>query len=261
MKTDLHSHSTWSQDGKASPEQMILAAIERQINVLAITDHADFVPGDSIFAPDAYLEGLHSLADRHSGITLVCGVELGIQAERAEQCRAFTASRSFDFVIGSMHRAAELDFYYGVFYKYHTDVEDCWRIYLEEAIKAVKAVQDFDVLGHIDIIRRYGLTRGTTLPDRLLPLLDELFTWLIKHNKGIEINTSGIRYGLESFHPYPELLKRYHHLGGQIVTIGSDSHSSSTLGENFTEAVELLKFCGFDRLTWYKNRQPHFADV
>ena len=240
---------------------MLLAAEERNIDMLAITDHADFVPGDSIFDPDAYLKELHSLADRHKRVKLACGVELGIQAERADLCRAFTAGRNFDFVIGSMHRAAELDFYYGEFYKYHTDVEDCWRIYLEEAIRAVKAVQDFDVLGHIDIIRRYGLTRATTLPDRLMPLLDELFVWLIEQNKGIEINTSAIRYGLETFHPYPELLQRYRQLGGEIVTIGSDSHSSSTLGENFSQAVELLKYCGFKRLTWYKNRQPHFADV
>lgn len=35
---DLHSHTTAS-DGELSPEELIDRAIERQINVLAITDH------------------------------------------------------------------------------------------------------------------------------------------------------------------------------------------------------------------------------
>lgn len=35
---DLHSHTTAS-DGELSPEELVDRAIERQINVLAITDH------------------------------------------------------------------------------------------------------------------------------------------------------------------------------------------------------------------------------
>ncbi|MDD3148583.1 MAG: histidinol-phosphatase HisJ family protein [Candidatus Riflebacteria bacterium] len=261
MITDSHCHSTWSQDGKASPEQMLAAAAERQIDILAITDHADFMPGDSIFAPERYLENLHSIAASSRKVKLICGVELGIQAEHADLCRAFVAGHNFDFIIASMHRARELDFYYGEFYKHHGDANECWKIYLEESLKAVRAFEDFDVFGHLDLIRRYGLTRGTKIPAQLGSELDELLSWLIEHNKGIEINTSGIRYGLESFHPYLEILQRYCQMGGQIVTIGSDSHNIETLGENFLPAVEMLKSCGIQRVAWYKNRQPHFADL
>ena len=261
IKTDCHNHSNYSQDCRETPEQLVEAALTRGIDVMAITDHADFAQGDSIFDPDVYLTHLHALSGKINGMTLLCGVELGIQAEHAELCRRFVAGRSFDFVIASMHRARELDFYYGEFYKQHSNIEECWKIYLEESLRAIQAFSDFDVFGHIDIIRRYSLTRGTLIPGTLQPQLDALLSWLIEHDKGIEINTSGIRYGLDSFHPHISILRRFRELGGQIVTIGSDSHGSATIGQDFTGAVELLRSCGFQRLAWFKNRQPHFADL
>lgn len=261
IKTDFHCHSNYSQDCRETPEQLLSAAEQKQIDILTITDHADFVPGDSIFDPATYLTNLRQLASTNTKVRLMAGVELGIQAAHAERCRSFIAGHNFDFIIASMHRALELDFYYGEFYEQHKNVHECWQIYLEESLKAVKAFSDFDIFGHLDIIRRYNLTRGTLIPDELQPALDELLIWLIEHHKGIEINTSGKRYGLESFHPHPVILKRYRQLGGEIVTIGSDSHGSANLGEGFNEAVELLKACGFKRLAWFSQRELHFADL
>lgn len=261
MKIDCHSHSNYSQDCRETPEQLLAAAEQKQIDILAITDHADFVPGDSIFDPAVYLKHLRRLATGNARVKLLVGVELGIQAEHADRCRNFIAGHQFDFVIASLHRARELDFYYGEFYREHTSVHECWQIYLEEALKAVKAFSDFDIVGHIDIIRRYSLTKLTLIPDDLLPLLDELLIWLIDNRKGIEINTSGKRYGLDSFHPYPAILRRYRQLGGEIVTIGSDSHGSASLGEGFAEAVDLLKECGFDRLAWFSGRCLQFTSL
>ena len=240
---------------------MAAAAATQQIDVLAITDHADFAAGDSCFDPKTYLEHLHRVKATCKQLQLICGVELGIQAEHAELCRKFMRGHDFDFVIGSMHRACELDFYCGEFYQKHTNIDDCWQVYLQEALRAVKAYNDFDVFGHLDIIRRYNITKHTLIPEKLLPLLDELLLWLINNGKGIEINTSGLRYGLDSVHPNTALLKRYRQLGGTIVTIGSDSHASTTIGQNFALAVELLKTTGFTKLTWFEKRQPHFADL
>lgn len=261
MKTDYHCHSNYSQDCRETPEQLIAAAETLQLDILAITDHADFAAGDSCFEPDSYLRHLKSLAAASHRVQVICGVELGIQAEHAELCRSFTAGREFDFIIGSMHRALELDFYAGEFYQRFTTISECWRVYLEESLKAVRAFSDFDVFGHIDIIRRYNITRQTMIPDESKPQLDQLLEWLIANGKGIEINTSGFRYGLDSVHPHTALLKRYRELGGEIVTIGSDSHSTSTIAQNFDHATDLLKSTGFTHFTWYKNRQPHFAEL
>ena len=67
MKFDLHSHTTLS-DGALTPAELILRAIEKGVDVLAVTDH------DSI---DAYQE----LPATHDSIRLIAGIEFSTQWE------------------------------------------------------------------------------------------------------------------------------------------------------------------------------------
>ena len=67
MIFDLHSHTTFS-DGVLTPQELILRAVEKQVDVLSITDH------DTI---DAYKQ-MPVCTDR---IKLVAGIELSTQWE------------------------------------------------------------------------------------------------------------------------------------------------------------------------------------
>ena len=66
MKYDLHSHTLYS-DGSLSPADLIDRAIEKNVNVLAITDH------DTI---DALAESHAYIADNNLPLTLINGVEI-----------------------------------------------------------------------------------------------------------------------------------------------------------------------------------------
>ena len=61
MNVDLHCHSTAS-DGSLTPAELVKLAIEREVDLLSITDH------DTL---NAYHHGLDSLP-----IKLVAGIEL-----------------------------------------------------------------------------------------------------------------------------------------------------------------------------------------
>lgn len=260
MITDLHTHSTYSIDSRATPEQIIHEARSRGINILAITDHADFAEGDSCFDPAQYIPAINRLKENSEELTLLCGVELGIQAEHADACRKFLAGHKFDFIIGSMHRACEMDLYNGEFYQ-GRDLKDCWQTYLQESLKAFELCSDFDVMGHPDIIRRYHLTRNSKMPEECCDQLDEMLKWLVNNGKGLELNTSGLRYGLDSMHPSDRFLSRFRELGGEIITIGSDSHKTETLAADFDLAKNILKNNGFKFHAWFKNRTAHFAEL
>ena len=67
MKFDLHCHSHFS-DGMLSPEMLILRAKEREVDVLALTDH-DTIAG--LF--------LAQKAADECGITLINGIEFSSQ--------------------------------------------------------------------------------------------------------------------------------------------------------------------------------------
>ena len=59
------------------------------------------------------------------------------------------------------------------------------------------------------------------------------------------------------------ILELYHSLGGNIITYGSDSHSTVRTGDFFGETMEMLKQVGFDYVYTFKNRKAkaHEIDV
>ena len=97
--------------------------------------------------------------------------------------------------------------------------------------------------------------------DEFQEILDEILIQLIKKDKGIEINTSGIRYGLGMPHPNKEIIKRYKQLGGKIITMGSDAHKINDLGADFDVAGSILMDAGFQEISVFHNRTPDFVKI
>jgi histidinol-phosphatase (PHP family) len=52
-----------------------------------------------------------------------------------------------------------------------------------------------------------------------------------------------------------EVLKRYRELGGEIISLGSDSHSPEKVAEDFEHHAELLRSLGFRWTSHYEKRQ------
>ncbi len=93
----------------------------------------------------------------------------------------------------------------------------------------IRIIRDFDVLGHMDYIVRYGRHQAKEYNwKNCSDLIDEILRWLIEHGKGIEMNMAGFKYGLGFCHPYPEIIRRYRELGGEIITVDSDAHGRIT---------------------------------
>ena len=83
----------------------------------------------------------------------------------------------------------------------------------------------------------------------------------LEKDKGLEINTSGIRYGLGNPHPNIEILNRFKELGGKIITIGSDAHKTDDLGKDFDMAYNILEKVGFNKIAIFHNRIPEFINI
>ena len=92
-------------------------------------------------------------------------------------------------------------------------------------------------------------------------ILDEILNELIRKDKGIEINSSGIGYGLGSPHPNIEILSRYKELGGKIITMGSDAHKSKELVRDFNILFDILEQVGFNEITVFHQRVPNFIKI
>ena len=79
--------------------------------------------------------------------------------------------------------------------------------------------------------------------------------------KGLELNISGFRQEPHEGYPGTSILMLYHRLGGDIITVGSDSHARHDVGADFDLALQCLKQCGFHYITSYTRRTPSFIPI
>lgn len=265
IKSDFHIHSNFSSDCETPMEDMINQAIKLGLKTLCFTDHMDYDYPEEyeysfVFDIDKYLDKLELMNEKyHSQIEILRGIELGLQNHVIDSMTNLINSHSFDFIIGSIHLVDKMDPYYPHYWEEKTEEEGILRCF--HTIKeACEIYQGFHVCGHIDYIVRYAPSSKVKYHEYdyhyYQDVIDEILKTLIKHEKGIEINTSGYKYGLGHPHPKTEVLKRYKELGGEIITIGSDAHKPEHLAYNFQHAGELLKSLGYDYHTVFKKGKP-----
>ena len=72
----------------------------------------------------------------------------------------------------------------------------------------------------------------------------------------MEMNTSGVdRCG--DFLPYEAIFRRFKELGGEIVTVGSDAHTASRVGQYADRACGILGDI-FGYVCTFEDRKPIF---
>ena len=113
---------------------------------------------------------------------------------------------------------------------------------------------DFDVLGHLDIVQRYAFEAGGVYNfEDYKDYIYDILKIIISRGKGIEVNTSGLSNNL--LFPKLEILHMYKDLKGEILTVGSDAHTSNRVGEKISYAYDMLKDIGFNYVFTYDNRK------
>ncbi len=264
--SDYHMHTNFSSDSDTAMEDMIEKAILLGLKEIAITDHLDYQYPDPEFPflldYDAYTKKIQQMQQKYSDkIIIRKGVEFGLQCHVKKETDDFYNNGIFDFVIGSTHCVKGLELYGNSFYEGKTQ-HNAYLEYFEDLYNNVKIYDCFNVYGHIDYVNRYGNYDNRNLNyNEFREIIDEILKLLIRKDKGIELNTSGIKYGLGYIHPKIEILKRYRELGGEIVTIGSDAHSPEYIASHFKDAYKLLQNAGFKAFTLFEKQQPYFVDI
>lgn len=255
---DAHVHTHFSADSEANPELYILEALKKGIRHLTFTDHMDLLyPHDTNFefdtgAFDALFEVLHQ--KYQSQIHLYRGVELGLQKKCILDAQLFVESFKPDFVLCSLHTVEDEDLYYGNFFKRHAP-EEAMKRYLLTLRDIVDRFKDFNVLGHLDLPKRYCPEIYQVPANRYMGILDDIFDILFSRQQGIEINTSGLRGPHKRPFPDYEILGHYLNRGGKILTFGSDSHQEDTLGSGYDLVKAFLKSHNVKSLFVYKQME------
>ena len=253
---DYHMHSTVSFDARDTGLAMAQACAARGLKEICFTDHIDYTPEmDMVFDTAVYNAAYDRL--EVPGLLIRKGLEFGLTPDNAAQLKKDLNRRHFDFVLGSVHLVDGVDVYLEPYWA-DKSYEEAIRLHLETTLQCVRAHEDYDVLGHLTYISKCG---GNPRKELLRyadhkSILDEIMTELVKREKGMELNTSGIDRCGGSL-PTLDIFRRFYDLGGRIVTVGSDAHDTARAGQYTHEmTAELKKIFGY--VCTFEDRKPIF---
>jgi len=276
IQADMHMHTWFSTDSEACPRDMADEAVRKGLKTICFTDHFDKDDlewgEEGIFDVDAYFVEMQKLQEEYAGkLNIRIGIELGLRTYLKDYYEELTKKYPFDFVIGSVHNVPyKKDAEGNILYtdpaaeKLFTDRTDkkAYRLMMETTLENVRTSDCFQALGHLDYVVRYGKSREKEYSyTDYADIIDEILKLLIEKEKGLEVNSAGLKYGLPFAHPHPDVLKRYRELGGEIITIGADAHKPEHIAYDFAKAEEILKSCGFKYYTEFFEQKPVFKQL
>ena len=192
LRGEMHCHSTWSSDGKASIEEMALAAAARGYEFLCLTDHSHYLREGRIEAQWLEIEAVNAKLDP---FRVLRGVEANITA-RGEVDVPDELLAQLDWVVASLHTSLD-------------------RSPTERVLAAIENPH-VDCIGHLTG-RRISRRPGADLD------LDRVVARAVETRTALEINSQPDRLDMRDVHA------RLAGAAGVMIPIDTDAHSTGAL--------------------------------
>lgn len=249
ISKDLHMHTAYC-DGKCTPEEMVIAAIDKGLSTVGISGHS-YTSFDTSYCMKKadiprYVSELRYLRAKYfDRIHVLCGVEQDYYSDYPTD--------DFDYVIGSVHYLKVDDDVYipvdegMVILKeaaekyFGGDIYALCEQYFE-TVADVADKTDCDIIGHFDLISKFV---------EKMPLFDVnhpryVAAWqyavdeLLLFDIPFEINTGAMSRGYKT-QPYPsaEMIAYIRKNGGRFV-LSSDAHSAENVAYQFDKYEALV---------------------
>ena len=242
-------HTTFC-DGKNSPEQMVLSAIDKGLKTVGVLLHSylTFTRGGSCKSVESekeFAKEINDLKQKYADkIKVLCGIEMDFHSEHKAE--------GFDYILGSVHFFEKdgkyypidksfIDLKYAVDTAFGGDVYSACEQYFENVSQVVEK-HNADIIGHLDLVTKFNEQN---------PYIDEkhpryVTAWkkavdkLLLTGKPFEINTGAISRGYRTT-PYPsfDMIDYIKARGGKLI-MSSDSHSAENIRFQYDQWKKLL---------------------
>lgn len=255
---DYHIHTSFSRDADATMETMCRAAMEAGIPEIGFSDHLDMVPEDpcsSYFKADTWWHAFEHCRDAFRGsLTLRAGVEVGEPHLFPTQVERLLDSYPWDYCMGSLHWVGDRRIFDPAYFE--RPAEEAYGAYFEELTRMVR-VGIFDILGHMDIAKRYGYDAyGSYDPATYESQIRRVLREAASRDLAIEVNTATLRRSVQQTTPDRKVLCWFRQEGGRWVTLGSDAHTPEQVGHGLDQALRDAIQAGFHHLARFEGRRP-----
>jgi histidinol-phosphatase (PHP family) len=114
----------------------------------------------------------------------------------------------------------------------------------------------FDVLAHVDVIKKQGLR----LNEAPLDLYEELAVAAARGGTAVEVSTAGMYQPAQEMYPAEPLLKRFHNHRVPI-TLASDAHVPEHTARDRDLAVEFARSVGYTQRIQFRKRVGEMVTI
>jgi histidinol-phosphatase (PHP family) len=266
VRINYHLHNQYSSDGRGSTAEVCEVAFDLGFDEICFTNHAEVLSPDHgdwvldlVDARQRYEQLQHEierLQPEYPDMRILLGAELEYRPEWVETLDALVDSVDFDLIIGSVHIVDGHQISGGAVGSYFKDrdVSDAYGLYFE-ALDEMVDWGGFDVVGHFDMVKRYGTKyygafEVRPFESQVRRVLDKL----VAKGIGIEVNTSGVVQAPAEPYPGLDVLQLAKEAQIATVTIGTDSHVPSSFDQGLDVGARTLHNAGFREITLFSHR-------
>jgi len=260
---DYHLHSYLCKHGEGEIYEYVEAAIAKGLQEIGFAEH---IPIPGLDDPDGrmlidefpiYLHDIREAQEKYPEITIRLGIEADYMPKYLDFLSEFLATYPFDFVIGSVHFIDDWDFTNPA-HEHRTEtfgVDNMYRAYYK--LLAEAAENDlFDVIGHLDIPKKFGHRTTADLSDEI----DHVLKTIKEHDLALDVNTSGKKKPVNEIFPSPEILEKAYSYDIPIV-IGSDAHRPRDVGFYLPETYALVRKIGYTSTCIFEKRERQSVPI
>ena len=253
---ESHSHTPLCMHADGDPTEYAAVAEQRGLRGLIVTCHNPMPNGFSARVRmredqfDEYCELVDQTRKQWEGRV---DVRLGLEADyfpgHEDYLAKQLASKDFHFVLGSVH--PQIDEFRERFWD--RDPVEVQRTYFRMLADSAETGL-FDSIAHPDLIKNF--TSHDWAPEMIIDEICQALDRIAATGTAMELNTSGVNKTISEMNPFPEMLRQMY-ARNIPVTIGSDAHQPSRVGDGYETALELLQLCGYAKVSYFLNRQRH----
>jgi len=275
MKTDVkklydyHMHSVGSFDGKNSVNELAEHGLKVGLKGICVTEHHDSnksYPEYGYYNPSTQIIAVNEARDKYGDeIEIYNGLEVDYEPFLESDVKEMIEKiPNLDVRLGSVHVSC-----FGLQFNFldqidkmilsNADFEKLYNVYYNDLEALIKS-DLFDVIAHIDYPKRCGVrTINGEVPTIYYDGMDKIMKLAADSGIAIEINTRNAIIGKPLTAP-EFAVDKYIEYGGRYITLGSDTHAASQIGNSLYMGYNVLEKHGIGQTIFIK-REPKILDL
>lgn len=243
---DYHIHTLLCNHAEGGIRSYAEAAVTAGLTEICFLDHLSLDRGSTAHAMHLsevpfYVYAVDEVKRAFEGrIIIRTGLEIDFTPSDLPAIERLVDTFDFDLIGGSVHFVDGIN----IASRRHAasmapaEFERLCRRYVERLLEMTEA-PFFDVLCHLDVIKKNGHTPPADITDGLKAVIDRL----AEKNLALEVNSGGLAHPAKACYPDEGLLA--HALSrGIALTTGSDAHTPQSVGAGLETALATLTKLG-----------------